>query len=67
VNGRKVRGVSGSLVAVGDLRQLGRIVGLVFNLPARALSPVLELGDVELGVQSDTDAMTGKGWIQPAQ
>ncbi len=67
VNGRKVKGVSGSLVVVGDLRQLGRIVGLVFNLPARALSPVLELGDVQLGVRSDTDAMTGKGWIDPAQ
>jgi hypothetical protein len=64
VNGHRVRGVSGSLVAVGDLRQLGRIAGLVFNLPAQALAPVLELGDVVLGVRSDTEALTGNGYLK---
>jgi hypothetical protein len=64
VSGHKVPGVDGSLVAVGDLRQLGRIVGLVFNLPAQALEPVLELGDVRLGVVSDTEALHGSGYLE---
>jgi hypothetical protein len=62
--GHKVAGVDGSLVVVGDLRQLGRIVGLVFDLPAQALQPVLELGDVVLGVRSATSGLTGNGRLE---
>jgi hypothetical protein len=62
--GRKVRGVEGSLVAVGDLRRLARALGLVVALPAQALDPVLGLGDVEIGVRTSTSALTGRGRLE---
>ena len=59
--GQRPRGVSGSLVLSGDLGRMGSLLGLIVELPRQGLRLVSGLGDLVLGVRTDTAGMIGRG------
>jgi hypothetical protein len=62
--GRRLRLVTGSLAIKGDLGRIGRLLDFVFRVPDDAFGVVSRLGDLTLGVRTDTEQLRGRGWIR---
>jgi hypothetical protein len=62
--GRRLRGVTGSLAIKGDLGRIGRLLDFVFQVPNDVFSVVSKLGDLTLGVRTDSEQLRGRGWIR---
>jgi hypothetical protein len=56
--------VTGSLAIKGDLGRIGRLLDFVFQVPNDVFSVVSKLGDLTLGVRTDSEQLRGRGWIR---
>jgi hypothetical protein len=63
VRGTRLRGVTGSLVLEGDAGRIGRLLGFLGNLSDQAFGVVSRLGDLTLGVRTDTDELSASGRV----
>jgi hypothetical protein len=59
--GTRLRGVHGSLVLKGDLGRVGRLLGIVLTIPDQAFGVFSRLGDLTVGVRTDTRGVTASG------
>jgi hypothetical protein len=64
VRGRRLPGVEGSLVLRGDLGRIGRLLGTLFAIPDQAFGVVSRLGDLTLGVRTETKGLRASGSLR---
>jgi hypothetical protein len=62
--GSRQRGITGSLVLKGDLGRIGNLLDFLLEVPGNAFGVVSRLGDLTLGVRTDTRRLQGSGYVR---
>jgi hypothetical protein len=62
--GSRQRGITGSLVLEGDLGRVGNLLDFLLEVPGNAFGVVSRLGDLTMGVRTDTKRLQGSGYVR---